>query len=292
MAARLLSVNVGLPRDIEWQGKTVHTAVWKEPVQGRRVARRLNIDGDGQGDLAGHGGEHRAVFVYQIESYRYWHNQFGRTDFTYGQFGENLTVEGLADTEVCIGDHYRMGDALFEVTQPRVTCYRIGIRMNEPRMAALLVSHGRPGFYFRVLEEGEVEAGEEIIKVASGAERMIVAQVNALLYLLGHRREELERALRIPALSAGWKNSFQALLQQELSAGSASGNAGLAPSDVSLSPPAWRGFRPMRVTAKTRESIDVISLVFEPADALPLATPLPGQFIVLRLQPKREALPL
>jgi MOSC domain-containing protein YiiM len=156
--ARLLSVNLGLPRDIEWQGKTVHTAVWKTPVQGRRMTRRLNIDGDGQGDLAGHGGEHRAVFVYQIETYRYWQNQLGRNDFTYGQFGENFTVEGLADTEVCIGDHYRIGDALFEVTQPRVTCYRLGIRMNEPQMAALLISHGRPGFYFRVLEEGEVGA--------------------------------------------------------------------------------------------------------------------------------------
>ena len=150
--ARLLSVNVGLPRDIEWQGKTVHTAVWKTPVQGRRMTRRLNIDGDGQGDLAGHGGEHRAVFVYQIATYRYWQNQLARNDFTYGQFGENFTVEGLPDAEVCIGDHHRIGDALFEVTQPRVTCYRVGIRMNEPQMAALLVSRGRPGFYFRVLD--------------------------------------------------------------------------------------------------------------------------------------------
>ena len=290
--ARLLSVNVGLPNDIAWRGQTVHTAVWKRAVSGRRMARRLNLDGDGQGDLIGHGGEHRAVFVYQIDCYRYWQRELGRDDFSFGQFGENFTVEGLPDDEVCIGDRYRIGSALFEVTQPRVTCYRIGIRMNEPRMAALLVSHGRPGFYFRVLEEGEVEAGEEIIKVTSGPEQMTVAQANALLYLPGHRREELERALRIPTLSAGWKNSFQALLQQELSVGPASGNAGLAPSDISLSPPAWRGFRPMRVTAKTRESVDVISLVFEPADALRLATPLPGQFIVLRLQSKREGSPL
>ena len=156
--ARLLSVNVGLPRDVAWQGKTVHTAVWKAPVEGPRMVRRLNIDGDGQGDLAGHGGEHRAVFVYQIDSYRYWQNQLGRKDFTYGQFGENFTVEGLSDAEVCIGDRYRIGGALFEVTQPRVTCYRVGIRMNEPQMAALLVAHGRPGFYFRVLEEGEVRS--------------------------------------------------------------------------------------------------------------------------------------
>ena len=129
----------------------------------------------------------------------------GRNDFTYGQFGENFTVEGLSDAEVCIGDRYRIGGALFEVTQPRVTCYRVGIRMNEPQMAALLVAHGRPGFYFRVLEEGEVEAGDEIMQVASGPERMSVAEIDALLYMPGHPRNQLERALRIPALSAGWR---------------------------------------------------------------------------------------
>ena len=158
--ARLLSVNVGLPRDIQWRGRTVHTGIWKSPVPGRCRVRRLNVDGDGQGDLAGHGGEHRAVFVYQIESYRYWQEQLRRSDFVYGQFGENFTVEGLADDAVCIGDRYRIGAALFEVTQPRVTCYRIAIRMDEPRMPALLTSSGRPGFYFRVLEEGDVGAGD------------------------------------------------------------------------------------------------------------------------------------
>ena len=155
--------------------------------------------------MAGHGGEHRAVFVYQIDSYRYWQAQLGRSDFSYGQFGENFTVDGLPDGEVCIGDRYRIGSAVFEVTQPRVTCYRVGIRMNEPRMAALLVSHGRPGFYFRVIEEGEVESGDEIVQVTSGPERMTIAEVNALLYTPGHPRTQLERAVRIPALSAGWR---------------------------------------------------------------------------------------
>ena len=164
----LISVNVGLPRDVEWQGKVVHTAVFKRPVPGRVMARRLNLDGDGQGDLAGHGGEHRALMVYQLDSYRYWAKQLQRQDLEYGTFGENLTVEGLADGEVCIGDRYRIGGALFEVTQPRVTCYRVGIRMNNPQMAALLVSHKRPGFYFRVIEEGEIGAGDEITKVADG----------------------------------------------------------------------------------------------------------------------------
>ncbi|HTQ35251.1 MAG TPA: MOSC and FAD-binding oxidoreductase domain-containing protein [Stellaceae bacterium] len=288
--ARLLSLNAGLPRDVEWQGRTVRTGIWKEPVQGRRMARRLNIDGDGQGDLAGHGGEQRAVFVYQIESYRYWQNQLGRSDFTHGQFGENFTVEGLADDEVCIGDRYRVGSALFEVTQPRVTCYRLGIRMNEPQMPALLVSHDRPGFYFRVIEEGEVGAGDEIVKVMQGPEGVTVAEINALLYKPGHPADRLERALRVPALSAGWRGSLRALLEQARSSDATTGNAGLAPAAGSM--PAWAGFRPMRVIAKTRESSNVTSLQFEPVDAGSLAAGLPGQFAVLRLRPAPDAPPL
>src|SRR5271163_4268429 len=225
----LLSVNVGLPQDIAWQGRVVHSAVWKTQVQGRRMVRRLNIDGDGQGDLAGHGGEHRAVFVYQMESYRYWQEQLKRADFVDGQFGENFTVEGLPDNVVCIGDRYQIGTALFEVTQPRVTCFRVGIRMNEPRMASLLTSSGRPGFYFRVLREGEVGAGDEIVKVAGAGERMTVAEINALLYLPPHPRDRLERALRIEALARGWRGSFEALLQSEQN-GVETGNAGLAPA--------------------------------------------------------------
>jgi ferredoxin-NADP reductase/MOSC domain-containing protein YiiM len=279
----LLSVNVGMPQNVAWQGRTVYTSVWKHQVNGPRLVRRLNIDGDGQGDLAGHGGEHRAVFVYQIDSYRYWERELGRSDFTYGQFGENFTVEGLPDREVCIGDRYRIGSALFEVTAPRVTCYRVGIRLGEPRMAALLTSHGRPGFYFRVLEEGTVEARDAIVQVAAGPERMTVFEINALLYLPGHPRSQIERALRIPALSAGWRNSFEALLAQDKSGGAGMGNAGLAP--VSAPPPAWAGFRPLRVSDKVRESESVNSLVLEPADGLPLTAALPGQFIVLRLRP-------
>src|SRR3954453_1160045 len=194
--ARLLSVNVGQPREIAWRGKTVYTSVWKEPVKGRRLVGKLNVDGDAQGDRHGHGGEQRAVFVYQIDSYHYWERELKRHDFTFGQFGENFTVEGLADSEVSIGDRFRIGGAVFEVTQPRVTCYRVGIRMDEPRMAALLVAHRRPGFYLRVLEEGDVRAGDDIEKVATGTEEMTVADVNALLYLAGrHDAEALRRPL-------------------------------------------------------------------------------------------------
>ena len=274
----VVSVNVGLPRDIEWQGKVVHTAVWKKPVPGRVMARRLNLDGDGQGDLAGHGGEHRAVMVYQLDSYRYWQDQLHRDDFEYGQFGENLTVEGLPDNEVCIGDRYQIGSALFEVTQPRVTCYRVGIRMANPQMPSLLVSHKRPGFYFRVLKEGEVSAGDEIVKVAEGPERITVAEVDALLYLPGHPREQLQRALQIPALSAGWKTSLQALVAEEGTG--KQGNAGLTSTSP---PPAWRGFRPLRVAAMQLESADVRSFVLESEDRAPLPSPLAGQFLVFKL---------
>ena len=244
VAGRLLSVNVGMPQDVAWHGQTVHTAVWKQPVEGPRLVRRRNIDGDGQGDLKGHGGEHRAVFVYQIDSYRYWQEQLGRDDFSYGQFGENFTVEGLPDDQVTIGDQYRIGEAIFEVTQPRVTCYRVGIRMDDPRMPAMLVAHHRPGFYFRVLREGAVRAGDEIVQAASGPEAMTVADIDALLYLPGHPRHQVLRALRIPALPDGWKASFQAMLGQPAAAGAAGGNAGLAavspPPAVAGVPPAVR----------------------------------------------------
>ncbi|MDI4235860.1 MOSC and FAD-binding oxidoreductase domain-containing protein [Bradyrhizobium sp. Arg237L] len=287
--ARLLSVNVGLPRDIEWKGRTVHTGIWKSPVRGRCRAGRLNLDGDGQGDLGGHGGEQRAVFVYQIESYRHWQDQLNRTDFVHGQFGENFTIEGLSDDAVCIGDHYQIGTALFEVTQPRVTCYRVGIRMNEPRMPALLTSSGRPGFYFRVLREGEVGAGDEIVKVGEANERMTVAEINALLYSPNHPRDRLERALRIEALSPGWRSSFEALLQSQMTA-AGSGNAGLAPTAAAH--PVAPGFQPLVVAAIDQESADVLSLSMQDPDGQPLRPSLPGQYIVLRLRPTGGGPPL
>lgn len=255
----------------------MHTGVWKNPVRGRCRVSRLNLDGDGQGDLAGHGGEQRAVFVYQIESYRYWQEQLKRTDFVYGQFGENFTIEGLPDDAVCIGDRYQIGNTVFEVTQPRVTCYRVGIRMNEPRMPALLTSSGRPGFYLRVLQEGEVGAGDEVAKIGAGKERTTVAEINALLYSPNHPRDRLDRALRIEALSPGWRSSFEALLRSP-----ASGNAGLVPEAAAH--PVVPGFRPLAVTAIDQESTDVLSLTMASPDGQPLPTALPGQYVVLRLQ--------
>jgi ferredoxin-NADP reductase/MOSC domain-containing protein YiiM len=279
--ARLLSVNVGLPRDVAWKGRTVHTGIWKTPVSGRCRVRRLNLEGDGQGDLAGHGGEQRAVFVYQIESYRYWQDRLKRTDFVHGQFGENFTIDGLPDDTVCIGDRYQIGSALFEVTQPRVTCYRVGIRMNEPRMPALLTSSGRPGFYFRVLEAGDVGAGDDIVKVGEATERMTVAATNALLYSPNHPRDRLERALRIAPLSAGWRSSFVALLQSQTGEGG-SGNAALAPAAAAH--PAAPGFRRLAVAAIEEECADVLSLTLRNPEGEPLPSALPGQYVVLRLR--------
>ena len=256
----------------------MHTGIWKEPVHGRCRARRLNLDGDGQGDVAGHGGEQRAVFVYQIESYRYWQEQLGRSDFVHGQFGENFTIEGLPDNEVCIGDRFQIGSAVFEVTQPRVTCYRIGMRLEERRMPALLTSSGRPGFYFRVLQEGDVGAGDLIVKVGESKERMTVTEVNALLYLPGHSREQLERALRIEALSPGWRASFGAMLQSH-----GTGNAGLVPEAAAH--PAAAGFKSLTATEVEHESEDVLSVRLQSADSQPLVEALPGQYVVVRLQP-------
>ncbi len=285
LAGRLVSVNVGLPKDVPWQGRTVFTGVFKDPVTGPRRVAELNVEGDGQGDLAGHGGEQRAVFVYQLDSYRHWEQELERDDFVYGQFGENFTIEGLGDDEVCIGDRYRIGSATFEVTQPRVTCYRVGIRMEDPRIPALLVSHHRPGFYFRVLEEGEVQAGDEILKLGTGPDEMTVAEVSGLLYLPGHPRQQLLRALRIPALSAGWQASFRDLLDGD----AGRGNAGLSTASP---PPAWAGFRRLKVTAVEHESDSVISLRFEAPNAKSLPVPRPGQYLTLRIQPNDAARPL
>lgn len=278
--AQLLSVNVGMPKDIAWHGKTVHTGIWKHAVMGRRRVRRLNIDGDGQGDRVGHGGEQRAVLVYQIESYRYWERELGRADFTYGQFGENFTVADLPDDEVCVGDRYRIGTAVFEVTQPRVTCYRVGVRMGRPDMAALLVAHRRPGFYMRVLREGEVGAGDAIVKVAEGPEHMTVAEADALVYLDARHpdRGQLARALRIAAFSPGWKTTLGAMAER------AAGTGWEENSGIILNagtPPAWPGFRPLRVAARHMVTAEVVALdLVDEATAGTRA--IAGQFVALR----------
>jgi ferredoxin-NADP reductase/MOSC domain-containing protein YiiM len=282
---RLLSINVGQPRTIAWRGKDVRTAIWKYPVTDRRWVGRLNVAGDAQADLVGHGGEHRAVFVYQLDSYRYWEQQLGRSLPAFGQFGENFTVEGMSDEEVCIGDRYVIGSALFEVTQPRVTCYKVGIRLNEPRMPALLTGHGRPGFYLRVLEEGDVGAGDAIVRVGVGRHQLSVRRVSAMLYTPDFDERALHRALENPALSEGWKWSFRQLLEQHDLGGA--GNRGLSP--LTTEPPAYAGLRRFRIAQTVSETASVRSLVLEPADGEAVPPHRPGQFVTVRLADGRGA---
>lgn len=266
--AQLLSLNVGMPKDVPWQGRTVHTGIFKYPVEGPVRVRRLNVDGDGQGDLGGHGGEMRAVLVYQRQSYDFWRDHLGRDDLEYGQFGENFTVDGLPDDEVHIGDRYRIGDAEFEVTQPRVTCFRVGMRLGEPEMPSLLVAQHRPGFYLRVLTEGDVQAGDEIVRTQVGRHRLSVATVDGLLYLPGRDADLLRKAVDIPALSPGWQGSFRDLL-----------DAGTVPP-VGVEPGGWKGFRPLRVTRIVPETPAVVSIHLSGAD---LPRPKPGQYLTLRV---------
>jgi len=276
---KVLSINVSQPREIDWQGRKVRTSIFKMPVGNRRHVSKLNIEGDAQSDLLAHGGEHRAIFVYQKESYDYWRTLFGRDDLSFGQFGENLTVEGLPDSEVCIGDRYRIGTIILEVTQPRVTCYKVAISTGIREMPALLVSHKRPGFYCRVICEGEVEAGDEITRLSTGPGAMTIVEVDGLLYSNAHPADRLRNALGIKALSAGWRFSLQALYDAAIG-GTSSGNAGLAPPAMIA---AWQGFIPFIVEAIAIESEGVRSIRLRPADGRSLPKFAAGQHIVLRL---------
>jgi MOSC domain-containing protein YiiM len=275
-AGQLLSLNVGLPKDVAWQGRTVHTGIFKSPVDGPRMVRRLNIDGDGQGDLAGHGGEMRAVLVYQRDSYEYWQKHLGRDELEFGSFGENFTTDGLPDDEVCIGDRYRIGGAEFEVTQPRVTCFRVGMRLGEPAMPSLLVAHRRPGFYLRVIGEGRVAAGDEIVRTRVGPHALSVAAVDGLLYLPDRDLELLRRAVTIEALSPGWQQSFREML--------AAVDAG-GPIDTPEvgAEPGWAGFRPLTVTSVQPETAAVTSFSLAAPDGGPLPAAAPGQFLTIRV---------
>lgn len=245
------------------------------------MVRRLNLDGDGQGDLAGHGGEQRAVMVYQSESYDFWKTYFGRTDLRAGHFGENFTVTGLADDDVCIGDRYRIGDAEFEVTQPRVTCFRVGLRLDEPDMPNLLVSRHRPGFYFRVITEGRVRAGDDIVRTRRGRHQISVAEIDALLYLPDRDLKRMREATDVPALSPGWQQSFRDLL--------AGSGAAAPPIGVE---PGWRGFRSLRVTDTRRESPQVLSIRLRADDGNPLPPALPGQYLTVKIPGAGKPVPL
>ncbi len=173
---KILSVNVGMPREIEWRGETIRTSIFKAPVPGRVRVRRLNLEGDQQSDLTVHGGRNKAVYVYPSEHYPFWRTELPDTELPWGAFGENLTTEGLLEESVAIGDVLRCGSAEFVVTQPRMPCFKLGIRFGRPDMPRRFQRAGRHGFYLAVLREGEVGAGDPIELVAAAGDRVSVAE--------------------------------------------------------------------------------------------------------------------
>ncbi len=211
---KLLSINVSKPKPIQYGGKTVHTGIFKEPVSGTVMLREKNIDGDGQGDLRVHGGTYKAIYGYPFEHYAYWQQELRRDDLRYGQFGENLTVEGLLEAEVHIGDVFQIGSAVrLQITQPRVPCFKLAYKMGLPEFPKQFLESRRVGFYFRVLEEGEITAGDTIARIETAPEPMSVTEIVNLRYFDRDNHEKIAQARKQPALSPSWKRSFWRSLQ-------------------------------------------------------------------------------
>ena len=204
----LISVNVSLPRDVIWKGRTVSTGIFKEPVAGALHLRKLNLDGDQQADLSVHGGPEKAVYAYPSEHYAYWRSELGRPELAWGMFGENFTTDGLLESDTNIGDKFRIGSALVMVTQPRMPCYKLGIKFGRDDMLKLFLKSLRSGFYFSVLEEGEVAAGDEIKLIARDPNNITVEDITKL-YSTERDNDELKRrAIEVEALPASWRNYF------------------------------------------------------------------------------------
>jgi MOSC domain-containing protein YiiM len=206
---KLLSVNEGLPRDVAWRGGTVRTSIFKSPVPGRVRVRRLNLDGDQQSDLSVHGGPDKAVYAYPSEHYAYWRQELPGTDLPWGAFGENFTTEGLAEGTLRIGDRLRAGSAEFVVTQPRMPCYKLGIRLDRPDMVKRFLRSGRNGFYLAVVREGDVAAGDSFELVARSESDVTVADVAGLYTADAANQELLRRVSELPALPLSWREYFR-----------------------------------------------------------------------------------
>jgi MOSC domain-containing protein YiiM len=209
---QVVSVNVGLPRVHTWQRRFVRTAIFKDPVAGPVALRRLNLDGDAQADLTVHGGPDKAVYAYPAEHYPDWQAIVGR-DLAPGAFGENLTTEGLVEDQVCIGDEFRVGTARLVVTQPRMPCFKLGLRFGDPGMVKTFLRVGRPGIYFAVLDEGVVSPGDPVELVAEGVNRVPLTEMFVLMFDRDPDPDALRRLLEVPALAAEWRQAFQAHLE-------------------------------------------------------------------------------
>jgi MOSC domain-containing protein YiiM len=206
---RLLSINVGLPRDVDWRGKTVRTSIFKSPVLGRVRVTRLNVEGDQQSDLSVHGGTEKAVYAYPSEHYAFWREELPGLDLPWGAFGENFTTEGLLEGSVRIGDRLRVGSAEFVVTQPRMPCFKLGIRFGRPDIVKRFLRSGRSGFYLAVLQEGEVTAGDSFESIARDEPGVTVAEVVDLYTADAANQDLLRRVSEVPALPESWREYFR-----------------------------------------------------------------------------------
>jgi MOSC domain-containing protein YiiM len=209
---KIVSLNVGLPHDVLWHGRTVTTGIYKEPVKGRVRLRTLNLDGDRQADLTVHGGQHKAVYCYPIAHYDYWKKELPGRDLPLAIFGENFTIDGLLENSVHLGDQFLVGSAEVVVTQPRLPCYKLGVRFNSDDMVKRFLASGRSGFYLAVTREGEVGAGDEIKPIAQDPNAVPVSEITRLYIAKRFSHEDvasLRRALLVAALPASWKDYFR-----------------------------------------------------------------------------------
>jgi MOSC domain-containing protein YiiM len=209
---KLISVNVGLPREVRANGKLVRTGIFKAPVAGRVRVRALNLDGDAQADLVAHGGPYKAVYAYPGEHYDFWRRELGGADLPWGAFGENLTTDGLREDEVNIGDRFRIGTAELEVTQPRLPCFKLGIKFGDPTMVKRFLGSLRTGFYLRVAREGELGAGDAIERLHRDPGSVSVVDIVRLYAFERDNRELLRRVLALEALTPSWREHFQGQL--------------------------------------------------------------------------------
>jgi MOSC domain-containing protein YiiM len=210
---RVVSVNVGLPQDIARHGGVVRTGIFKDPVSGPVRVRRLNLDGDGQADLTVHGGRDKAVYAYPSEHYPFWASELPARVFPWGVFGENLTTEGVLESEVCIGDEYRVGTARVAVTQPRMPCFKLGLRFDDSQMVKRFMAARRPGIYFAVLDEGEVSPNDPIECVHRDPSRISVTDLLNLIVDTDATPERLRRVLAVPGLAEFWRDEFEQRLR-------------------------------------------------------------------------------
>jgi MOSC domain-containing protein YiiM len=216
---QVLSINVGLPRPVAHHGELVHTAIFKQPTAGPVRATKLGLAGDGQADLANHGGEYKAVYAYQHEMYSHWQRQLNRDDFQLGQFGENLTVTGLPDDDVCIGDLFQIGDAQLQVTQPRAPCFKLGIRMNDATFVKRFFQSCHVGFYLRVLREGDITAGDAVVRIDRAAEKFTIERTFQLMLIEKHSRtnfDEIRRLVTVAGFAPAWRDPLVARLAEPL----------------------------------------------------------------------------